>query len=218
MPVASGAFSINEHTFKTAASAAGSPQGGDTVAPTSSASAGTPDKAAGLTSLGFLTVLSEASGYVGGYLVTNMWGRPLEFRLSSAVQPNRVQQILYGGTLQPYVCADLIGKTLVDKAGVAVQLVVTDREAVRDLRLKLEVPVLWLAPADEPRAAAGAALSPPGAGRNPLLCHPRYPGDVALARELLARLDAGFDLAEPFTRIREAIGEARKMGVTGLRG
>jgi hypothetical protein len=190
-----------------------------TVAPTSSATAGTPDKAAGLTGLGFLTVLSEGSGYVGGYLVTNRWGRPLEFRLSSAVQPNRVQQILYAGTLQPYVCADLIGKTLVEKAGVAVQVVVTDREAVLDLRLKLEVPVLWLAPADDPRGAAlgasGAAVSPPGAGRNPLLCHPRYAGDVALARELLSHLDAGFDLAEPFTRIREAIGEARKMGVTG---
>jgi hypothetical protein len=199
-----------------------------TVAPTSSATAGPPDQAAGLTRLGFLTVLREASGYVGGYLVTNTWGRPLEFRLSSAVQPNRVQQILYGGTLQPYVCADLIGKTLVDKAAMAVQLVVTDREAVRDLRLKLEVPVLWLAPADDPRVAAhaqglrplggGALVSQPGAGRNPLLCHPRYPGDGALAREWLARLDAGFDLAEPFTRIREAIGEARKMGVTGLRG
>src|SRR5262245_11160690 len=32
--------------------------------------------------LGFLTVLHEASGYLGGYLVTNQWGRPLEFRLS----------------------------------------------------------------------------------------------------------------------------------------
>ena len=66
--------------------------------------------------LGFLTVLHENAGYVGGYLVTNQWGRPLEFRLSTAVQPNRVQQILYGGTLLSYICADLIGKTLVDKA------------------------------------------------------------------------------------------------------
>ena len=45
-------------------------------------------------------MLHEASGYLGGYLVTNTWGRPLEFRLSSAVQPNRVQQILYAGTME----------------------------------------------------------------------------------------------------------------------
>ncbi len=66
-------------------------------------------------------MLQEANGFLGGYLVTNQWGRPLEFRLSTAVQPNRVQQVLYAGTLEAYLCADLIGKTLVDKAGVAVQ-------------------------------------------------------------------------------------------------
>src|SRR3954467_15798044 len=96
--------------------------------------------------LGFLTVLQEPGGYVGGYLVTNGWGRPLEFRLTSAVQPNKVQQILYAGTLAGYVCGELIGKTLVEKAGVAVHLVITNHEAALDLRLKVEVPVLWLPP------------------------------------------------------------------------
>jgi hypothetical protein len=177
-----------------------------------------PERPAGPLCLGFLTILQEAGGYLGGYLVTNTWGRPLEFRLSSAVQPNKVQQILYGGTLLPFVCADLIGKTLVDKAGVPVGLVVTDREAVLDLRLKLEAPVLWLAAADDPRALAlaggPAAVAPAGGGRGPLLCHPRFASaDVPAARELLGRLDSAFDLAEPFGRIREAIAEARKLGV-----
>jgi hypothetical protein len=179
-----------------------------------------PERPAGPLCLGFLTVLHEASGYLGGYLVTNTWGRPLEFRLSSAVQPNKVQQILYGGTLEAYVCADLIGKTLVDKAGMPVGLVVTDREAVLDLRLKLEAPVLWLAGADDPRALAlaggPAAVASAAAGRGPLLCHSRFAAtDVAAARELLERLDSAFDLAEPFGRIREAISEARKLGVAG---
>src|SRR5437773_707729 len=48
------------------------------------------DRQAGLT-LGFLTVLHDAAGFTGGYLVTNAWGRPLEFRLTTPVQPNRVQ-------------------------------------------------------------------------------------------------------------------------------
>lgn len=171
----------------------------------------------GLTNLGFLTVLHESNGYLGGYLVTNVWGRPLEFRLTSAVQPNRVQHILYAGTLESYICADLIGKTLVDKAAVPVQLLITDRAAVLDLRLKLECPVAWLAASDDAQATAlterGLSALPAQAGRGPLLCHPRFPDDVALTSELLSCLDAGFDLAEPFVRIREAIGEARKMGV-----
>ncbi len=168
--------------------------------------------------LGYLTVLHEPTGYLGGYLVTNNWGRPLEFRLSTAVQPNRVQQILYGRTLQPYICADLIGKTLVDKTGIPVQLILTDREPMLDLRLKMEVPVVWLATADDAAASdhagGGSCVRPAGNGRGPALCHPRFPADVPVVRELLERLDSSIDLSEPFTRIHEAIGEARKMGVT----
>jgi hypothetical protein len=159
-----------------------------------------------LTNVGFLTVLHEANGYVGGYLVTNLWGRPLEFRLSSAVHPSRVHTILYAATLEPYICADLIGKTLVDKTAVGVQLLVTDRETVLDLRLKLECPVVLLASSDDARATTLVE-------RGAIRCHPRFPEDVPRTHELLAQLDGAFDLAEPFVRIREAIGEARKMGV-----
>ncbi|MBV9125566.1 MAG: hypothetical protein JO112_19630 [Planctomycetes bacterium] len=182
----------------------------------------TPTIASAALNLGFLTVLHEASGYLGGFLVTNLWGRPLEFRLSTAVQPNRVQQILYGGTLQPYICADLIGKTLVDKTGTPVQLVLTDREPVLDLRLRVAVPVAWVAPPGDPLAetlaARGAEVLPAEQGRGPVVCHPRFPADAPAIREILERLDGTLDLAEPFARIREAVGEARKMGVTLNRG
>jgi hypothetical protein len=114
--------------------------------------AGTESNAPALSAIGFLTVLDEGNGYVGGYLVTNVWGRPLEFRLTSAVQPNRVQQILYGETLVPYLCGDLIGKTLVDKSSTAVQLVVTDREEALSLREKLEVPVVYVGDAEAVRS------------------------------------------------------------------
>src|SRR5262249_54733886 len=121
--------------------------------------------------LGFLTILQEATGYLGGYLATNTWGRPLEFRLSTAVPPNRVHQILYGGTLKPYICADLIGKTLVEKTSTPVQLLVTDSEPVLDLRLKVATPVVWLATAEDPLAvmlaAGGVCVRPAGDGRGP---------------------------------------------------
>jgi len=175
------------------------------------------EKSAGPPTLGFLTVLQEASGYLGGYLVTNLWGRPLEFRLTSAVQPNKVQQILYGGTLLPYICADLLGKTLVDRAGIPVHLIFTDREAVLDLRLKLDVPVVCVTAVEDPRAAqpsGEAVVRPATANRGPLLCHPQFPADAAAVRDLVGRVESNLDLAEPFARIREAVAEARKMGVT----
>jgi hypothetical protein len=168
--------------------------------------------------LGFLMIVHEPNGYVGGYLVTNQWGRPLEFRLSTAVQPNRVQQVLYGSTLEPYVCADLIGRTLVEKTSVPAGLILTDCAAALDLRLRLEAPVVWLAAPDDPSAArlseAGCCVRRAGAGRGAILCHPHFPSDVTVVRELLERLGGLIDPAEPFARIREAMAEARKMGVT----
>jgi hypothetical protein len=167
-----------------------------------------------VSNLGFLTVLHEPSGYLGGYLVTNSWGRPLEFRLSTAVQPNRVQQILYAGTLQAYICADLIGKTLVEKTAVPVQMVLTDTEAALDLRLSVGVPVVSVAP-EKPGAAGGPPLETVvRVGRASVRTHARFPADVEAVRAALERLNGIIDLNEPFLRIREAIGEARKMGVT----
>lgn len=168
--------------------------------------------------LGFLTVFQEANGYVGGFLVTNKWGRPLEFRLSTAVQPNRVHHILYGDTLVPYICADLIGKTLIDKTTVPVQMIVTDREPVLDVRLRLEIPVVWLAPAGDPGIAklsmAGAEIRPAAKGIAPLYCHPQSLKDIDSARSILESFAGAIDLTEPFSRIKEAIAEARKTGVS----
>ncbi len=168
--------------------------------------------------LGFLLIAREPNGYVGGYLVTNQWGRPLEFRLSSAVQPNRVQQILYGDTLEPYVCGELIGKTLVEKASMPVGLIVTDCALALDLRLRVELPVVWLAPSEEsaaPRpATVGECVRSGVNGRGAIYCHSRFPADAPRVRELLDRVEGMIDPAEPFARIKEAMGEARKMGVT----
>src|SRR5271154_6977031 len=91
--------------------------------------------------LGFLGVQRESAGYVGGYLVTNRWGRPLEFRLSSPVQANKVQQILYGPTLEPYMCSDLIGRKLLEKTAVSADFLFTDQPAALDLRLHVDMPV-----------------------------------------------------------------------------
>jgi hypothetical protein len=157
--------------------------------------------------VGFLSVQQEPSGFVGGYLVTNAWGRPLEFRVSSAVQPNKVQTILYGDTLQSYLC-EVIGKTLIDKTATPVQWVLVDNPVALDLRLRVEVPVgLWYPIVDPEGTTPGLLV------RERLYCHARYPEDVAVLRELLDRVGQ-LDLAEPFVRIREAMAEARKMGVT----
>lgn len=166
--------------------------------------------------LGFLTVLREPSGHLGGYLVTNQWGRPLEFRLSTAVQPNRIQQVLYGQTLESYLCGDLIGKTLIDKTATPTQLIVTDSAAALDVRLRLEIPVIWLGQPDDADASelSRSLIGSANGGQASLYRHPQFPADAAAVQTLLEKLDGTLDFAEPFGRIREAIVEARRMGVT----
>jgi hypothetical protein len=165
--------------------------------------------------LGFLTVVQESAGFYGGYLVTNSWGRPLEFRLSSVVQPNRMQQILYGATLRPYVCADLIGQALLEKSTVPVRLILTDSEAVLELRSAAPMPVAWIAALSD---ASAEALDKAGAGikqtdNHRIVSHPNFLNDIPRIREFLRQVDA-LDLAEPFARIRDALAEARKRGAT----
>jgi hypothetical protein len=159
-------------------------------------------------------VLQEASGYLGGYLVTNSWGRPIEFRLSTAVQPNRVQQILYGQTLPGYLHGELIGKTLVEKTASPATLIFTDRQAVLELRNSLDLPVVWVASGESPGSDSGILVRPGGERQPPLMSHVRHPNDLPTIQSVLDQLDSNLDLIEPFGRIREAIAEARKLGVT----
>lgn len=165
--------------------------------------------------LGFLTIQHDSQGYSGGYLLTNAWGRPLEFRLTTSVQPNKVQQLLYGPTLRPYVCADLLGKALVGKAATPPTLLLTDCDAALELRTQLDIPLAWLAPLDHPQAMAleqaGSLVAKTQS--HALLCHARHGGDVERVRTVLHAADP-VDLAEPFHRVREALAEAKKMGAT----
>lgn len=95
--------------------------------------------------LGFLTAIDlPDKGYVGGLLVTNHFGRPLEFQCTLPVRPNPTQEILYGPTLEPFVLGELIGATLIEKSGIKPQLVFTDREQILEVREHIESPVLFV--------------------------------------------------------------------------
>jgi hypothetical protein len=162
--------------------------------------------------LGFLAVLQEPNGWLGGYLVTNGWGRPLEFRLTTAVQPNRVQTALYGATLTEYLHADVIGKTLIEKTGTKPDLIVTDSPPALALRSRIEIPVISVVLQSGTLSETVSLTHPRSAA--PVYLPLRFESDRAAVSRLLDRVDPAVDLAEPFARIREAVGEARKMGVT----
>jgi hypothetical protein len=157
--------------------------------------------------LGFLAAVEDAErGMVGGLLVTNRFGRPLEFQCTTPVKPNRTQQILYGPTLRPFLLAEVIGRTLVEKVSVKPHLVLIESTELLDLRLHVEVPIAGLIAAAE--SDANVAL-----GKQWLLFHTEYGDDRAVILPRASQVPDTADLQEPFERIREALTETLKMPV-----
>ncbi|HEX3998607.1 MAG TPA: hypothetical protein VHX65_08670 [Pirellulales bacterium] len=104
------------------------------------------------TAVGFLTVLDHSQhGLMGGYLVLNTTGRPLEFHCTAPLKPNRAQQILYGPTLEPYLYGEQIGHALVSKSSLAPLVIFTDRPPALAVRTMVDVPLaLVLLPNNSP--------------------------------------------------------------------
>lgn len=159
--------------------------------------------------LGFLTIVSEPSlGAVGGYLITNRSGRPLEFHCTAPVRATRAQEILYGPSLEPYLYGELIGAALLGKAGTEPGVVCTDCAAVLSVRELAPTPLALVAPGDAPALAVARPFAI--AGGQQLAVSPWHPEDQARIESLFHDGRDVLDLLEPFERIREAIREAQR--------
>lgn len=157
--------------------------------------------------MGFLTAVEDAErGFVGGLLVTNRFGRPLEFQCTAPVKPNRAQQILYGPTLRPFVLGELLGRTLLEKIGVKPHLVLIESDEILDLRLHVPMAVACLL--DKITDEATQLVL----GKHAIAFHPDHLSDrTELVRHAKA-IPAEADLREPFERVREALSETVRMG------
>lgn len=157
--------------------------------------------------LGFLAAVEEAErGIVGGLLVTNRFGRPLEFQCTTPVKPNRTQQILYGPTLRPYLLAEVIGRTLLDKISVKPHLVLVEAAELLDLRSHIEIPVASLA--EKTQQSDSQPLFQ--LGKQSLVFSPDFADDVDRIKPHRDQVPDSADLKEPFERIREALTETLK--------
>src|SRR5437870_9020717 len=96
--------------------------------------------------IGFLTIVENVElGLLGGYLLLNAAGRPLEFHCTAPLKPTRTQEILYGPTLKPYLYGEQIGRTLLTKSKATPILVCTDSEAVLAAREFAQIPLVFVA-------------------------------------------------------------------------
>jgi hypothetical protein len=155
--------------------------------------------------LGFLTAVEDPErGLVGGLLITNRFGRPLEFQCTTPVKANRTQQILFGPQLQPYILTELIGKTLIEKVGVKPHLVLTESPDLLALREHVSVPVASLI---DGKVSSDETMP---LGKQKLRFHDAHAADRSEIAKHAAQIPDSADLKEPFDRVREALTETMK--------
>lgn len=65
--------------------------------------------------IGYLSVQSFDNKHIGGILIVNEYGIPVEFKYSEPISPTKLQQIIYGNSLEYYLHVEIIAKGLVQK-------------------------------------------------------------------------------------------------------
>jgi hypothetical protein len=181
--------------------------------------------------LGFLTAVEDAErGYLGGLLITNRFGRPLEFQCTAPVKPNRTQQILYGPTLRPYVLGELIGRTLLEKVGVKPHLVLVESLDLLELRAATSTPIVSMVSAatsskskigdetenqlNEQNGQSDRALpNSMRLGNEAVMFHTSHDEDRTEIEKFAKLVPADADLREPFERVREALVETIRLSM-----
>ena len=158
--------------------------------------------------LGFMETMEvEGRGHIGGLLITNQNGRPLEFQCTTPVKPNRTQEILFGDSLRPWLLGELIGCTLLDRVSIKPTLIITSDLNLLELRNHTNIPVACAAEAKSRIAEQGSTLR---IGGSILRFHDAHGIDAELLSKQKHLLPDSADISEPLERVREALAETVK--------
>ncbi len=167
--------------------------------------------------LGYIDIHKAGRGdYMGGVLITDRLGIPLEFRHTEPVSPSKVQQVLYGRALDRFLKSETLAKCLLnDLENKPDLLVVPDAEYYTLTRL-FHFPFAQLTKANHPPMEKhGDFVEVNEAEINLQVLSLREPLRVRVDRKNAASmgavktilLDIGrtMDVIEPLARVQEAL-------------
>ncbi len=159
----------------------------------------------------------------GGILVTDVNGKPMEFRCTSPIRPNAVQRTLYGSSLMPHIAVELVGNPLVKSIQAPLDVVLVQQEDFLPLRTRYDKPLLLARRQGEDMQLSNETsngtpeqlLSSPSGKFAPVVvtCHWDYPNDIAQCKEVLGSTFSNCDLVEPFERVKKALATLHEQGV-----
>lgn len=142
--------------------------------------------------IGFIgiEVNPKNSDTVGGFLITDNTGVPVEFLLTKAVRPTPAQKILYGKRLGSYLSVDLCARQLVDDVKTRPGIIFVENEALLGLHRFTDIPILWLqTPTELGKTSERPSVTPPAQ-------HPEY-------AEVIDLMSLDSDMIDAFQRIEE---------------
>jgi hypothetical protein len=164
---------------------------------------------------GFLVVRAEEGGaYVGGLMVTDVSGLPVDFRYTDPITPTRLQRALYGGVLDRYLRTEVVLGTLLGALDAPPSLLLVDDPDLLDAPIDT-CPVAHVARSGVERLGAPGARSAQESGSfllqaaeagHPLrVTLPAGASDADAVAEVLVALARRMDPLEPAERVRDAL-------------
>jgi hypothetical protein len=165
---------------------------------------------------GYLVVRSDEGGsYVGGLMVTDGAGLPVDFRYTDPITPTRLQRALYGGVLDRYLRSEVVLRTLLSALERPPTLLLVDDHELLEEEIDACPVAVVSASRSEPLGAAGqrreqstgSFLLQAVEGGHPLrvTLAPGGEEDEAAVAGALVALGRRMDPLEPAERVREAL-------------
>jgi hypothetical protein len=156
----------------------------------------------------------DGEAYRGAILVTDEWGKPLEFRCTAPVRPTQLQRTLYGKSLLPHILSELIGAPLVSSVREKPQLILIADESYFNVRHKVSTPVIRVARTNgsktkqDDQSKSKSLLLQSTSGKFAQVeveVSWQFAADLDSSGERLRDLFGHFDLTEPFQRLAEGL-------------
>lgn len=169
------------------------------------------------TRIGYIDIHRSGRGeFLGGVLITDRLGIPLEFRHTEPVSPTKVQQVLYGKALERFLKSETLAKCLLnDLENKPDLLVIPDLEYSELTRFYNFPFVLLTKAAREPFQKHGDFVEVSESEIHLQILSLREPLRVRVDRKNAASMaaiktiliDVGrtMDMLEPLTRVQEAL-------------
>ncbi len=149
--------------------------------------------------IGYLSVDEIDGKHVGGIIVVDERGIPLEFKYTKPVQPTELQRIIYGKALEDYLHVEIIAKSLLSKLENKPGVILTD-----DVKLiEAGEGIFHVSKTTEGEKRGEGEYVIASAGINY-----RLVGNGSIPDEILDELRAfseRMDLLEPFQRLHRAL-------------